>query len=367
MLEHLQALAIHAYYAGELDAGRRACERLLSMPLPLEVEMQTRTNRTWYTERLDDLAPALYQRIDIEPAHEGWSLFNPTVLEHRGELVGIVRSSNYRIVDGRYIMPETDGQAIRTDNLLVRFDSDLTVTSCRAIRGPEYETTAYPVTGLEDCRLRHTKTGIGVSATVRNAAPFDGRCRIGVADLDIDTGEATGLRVLDGLSAAEHEKNWMPIEGGDLAGGWLYACSHRGHVVRVADDPGLRGAYQMLQHGPSPRLAKEFRGGGQLVAWRGGYLGVIHEVSILASGQRAYEHRFVWLDNSLALRRVSVPFAFRELRAIEFAAGLSVIGQRVVVSFGVRDAEAWLVALDSEDVKRLLNEPVSPENPPHAG
>jgi hypothetical protein len=357
MIEHLQALAIHAYYAGEIETGRRACERLLSMPLPPEVEMQTRRNRTWYSERLDDLVPARYHRIDVEPAHEGWSLFNPTLLVHRGELVGLVRSSNYKIRDGVYEpCDETDRGTIRTDNLLVRYGSDLTVASCRAVRGPEYETTEYPVFGLEDCRLRHTKTGIGVSATVRNAAPFDGRCRIGVADLDIDTGEATRLRVLDGLSAAEHEKNWMPIEDGPLHGGWVYACYHNGHAVAVAADPTLGGAYQLLQHAAAPHLAKEFRGGGQLIWWRGGYLGVIHEVAVPENGQRVYEHRFVWFDASLALRRVSMPFVFREQRAIEFAAGLAAIGDRVVVSFGVRDAEAWLVELAGDDVKGLLRE-----------
>jgi hypothetical protein len=360
MLEHLQALAIHSFYAGEHDAGRRACERLLSMPLPPEVEMRTRTNRTYYTERLDDLAPAHYQRIDIDPAHEGWSLFNPTLLEHQGELYGVVRSSNYRIIDGVYTMPEADGSTIRTENLLVRFDrGSLCVESCRAIRGPTYETTDYPVTGLEDCRLRHTKSGIGISATVRNAAPFDGRARIGVADLDLDTGEASGLRVLDGLSAADHEKNWMPIEGGPLAGGWLYACSHNGHVVRVADDSTLRGAYSLLQHGPAPHIAKEFRGGGQLVAFDNGYLGVIHEVAILENGQRCYEHRFVWFDQALALKRLSAAFAFRETRAIEFAAGLALVGRMVAVSFGVRDAEAWIVGLAADDVRRMLREPVS--------
>jgi hypothetical protein len=353
MVEHLQALAIHAYYAGELDVGRRACERLLSMPLPPEAEMQVRSNRCWYTQTLDELVQCRFQRIDLEPAHDGWSLFNPTILAHAGELVGIVRSSNYRIVDGQYVMPKADGQTIRTDNLLVRFSSDLQVTSCRAVRGPEYPTTDYPVVGLEDCRLRHTETGIGVSATVRNAAPFDGRCRIGTADLDIDTGEATNLKILDGLSAQEHEKNWMPIEGGLFHGGWVYSCSHKGHVVRAGDDPSLAGAYLLLQHAASPVIAKEFRGGGQLVSFDGGYLGVIHEVAMMGD-QRAYEHRFVWLDNSLALRRISPAFAFRETRAIEFAAGLALLGDRVVVSFGVRDAEAWLADLAAIDVCQLL-------------
>ena len=63
----------------------------------------------------------------------------------------------------------------------------------------------------------------------------------------------------------------------------------------------------------------------------------------------------MWFDNDLALRRWSQPFAFREPRAIEFAAGLAAIGDRVVVSFGVRDAEAWLVELQAADVWSLLS------------
>jgi hypothetical protein len=37
-MEHDFALCVHAYYAGELDTGRRACERLLSSPLPEATE-----------------------------------------------------------------------------------------------------------------------------------------------------------------------------------------------------------------------------------------------------------------------------------------------------------------------------------------
>ena len=51
MIDHLSALAVHAYYAGELDTGRRACERLLAIPLTAEVEMQVRNNRLWYQHK----------------------------------------------------------------------------------------------------------------------------------------------------------------------------------------------------------------------------------------------------------------------------------------------------------------------------
>ena len=351
MLEHLQALAIHAYYAGETDVGRRACERILSIPgLPAEAAMVARTNRLWYTPTLDELAGTTFQQIDVEPAHEGWSLFNPTLIAHGGDLVGIVRSSNYRIVGGQYVMPEADGGRIRTENLLVRFGADLRPAGRQVIKA-EYPQTGYPVDGLEDARLREAATGLGVSATVRNVAPFDGRCRIAVGDLDLAAATVTGLKVLDGVATQAHEKNWMPIEG---RGGWVYACSHGGHVVTVDPDPDLAGGWQMAQRSQAPPIAAEFRGGSQLVRFRDGWLAVIHEVAYL-NGHRCYEHRLVWFDANLRLAAVSPPFAFREKRAIEFAAGMARHGGRVVISFGVRDAEAWLVAISEDDAWQLLS------------
>lgn len=351
MLDHLEALAVHAFYADEIDAGRRACERILATPgVPDDVAMRTRANRVWYTPTLDELAAATYRRIEIEPAQAGWSLFNPTVTMHAGQLIGIVRSSNYRIVGGRYVMPDEDGETIRTQNLLVRFGADLVPVSSQPI-ACDYPQTPYPVDGLEDCRLRHIEGGLGVSATVRNVAPWDGRCRIAAGVLDLDAATVQQLRVIDGLGTAEHEKNWMPIDG---RGGWLYACSSRGHVVTVDQDQTLAGGWQMVRRSPAPTIAGEFRGGSQLVPFRGGWLAVIHEVAYLDQW-RVYEHRLVWFDAALRLAGVSQPFAFREKRAIEFAAGLARLAGQVVISFGVRDAEAWLVTLAEEEAWRLLS------------
>lgn len=356
-MEHDLALCVHAYYVGEFDAGRRACERLLSTPLPEQTECLVRANRTWYTPRLDTLARCRLVPINVLPAEPGWSTFNPTLLEHDGQLLAVVRSSNYQIVDGRYQMPAADGGQIRTRNRLVRLASDLSVVDVRTLAGPDYPKTGYVVTGLEDCRLRHTENGIGVSATVRDVGPFvDGRCRIATADLDVDTATLTNLRVLDSLAITKDEKNWMPVEG---RGGWLYACRHNGHVMSVDADQALAGGWQLCRRSPSPVVATRFRGGSQLVPFRDGWLAVVHEVALIDSGQRAYEHRFVWFDNALRLARVSQPFTFLITRGIEFAAGLAVMDDRLVVSFGVRDAEAWLAELQPEDVWQLLSLPAT--------
>lgn len=355
MIHHLAQLVHHCYYAGEIAAGRRAAERLLSLPgLPHDVEQLARSNRTWYTPVIEELcASAWHMRIDVQPVYDGWSTFNPTLINHGGYLIGIVRSSNYQIVDGRYVMPEADAGTIRTENILVRFTPELAVASQRHIIGPDYPHTNYPVVGLEDCRLRTTPTGLGVSCTIRDAAPWtDGRCRVGTADLDVESATLSGLRVLDGIHMQEHEKNWMPIEG---RGGWLYAASHDGHVVTVDNHPDLPGGYQVARRSTAPPIAAQFRGGSQLVPAGSGWLGLVHEVAFV-DGQRAYEHRWVWFDAALRLRRMSPWFAFQAKQQIEFAAGLARCGDRLVVSYGVRDAEAWLVTVKEDDVDACLQD-----------
>jgi predicted GH43/DUF377 family glycosyl hydrolase len=102
-----------------------------------------------------------------------------------------------------------------------------------------------------------------------------------------------------------------------------------------------------------PAIAKRFRGGSQLLQFDDGWLGLVHEVAGLGS-RRVYEHRFIWLDADLELRRVSPAFAFRERQAIEFAAGLAINGHRLVASYGVRDAEAWITAIEADDLRRML-------------
>lgn len=353
MIDHLFALCVHAYYVGEFEVGRRACERLLAMPdLPPEVELMVRENRTWYAPTLDELAAATFRRFDIDPACEGWSLFNPTIIYRPADddFLAIVRSSNYRIVDGNYQIPPADNGTIRTQNILVRLNRSLAVQSARVISDPDYPRTDYPVDGLEDCRLRIAADGrLGVSAVVRNASPWkDGLCRQATATLDVEAAACGELQILDGLRVQDHEKNWMPIVGRPA---WIHSARFNGYTVTV--DEWQPGQYEILQRSEAPPIASAWRGGGQAVPFRDGYLAVVHEVAP-CSGQRAYEHRFVWFDNDIRLRLASAPFAFRETKAIEFAAGLAVHDERVIVTFGVRDAEAWLVAVPEDQVWQLL-------------
>jgi len=347
MIEHLHRIAAHAYYVGEEAAGRRACERLLRLPLSPEREEKVRSNRTWYTQTIRDLGvDARFRRIEVSPAAPGWSLFNPCVVMHDGRMLVNVRSSNYQIVDGRYVMPPEDRETIKTRNCL--WDPSRNEATYWAA---DYEATGYPVEGLEDVRLNSVDGQLLVSATVRNWAGLDGTCRIGVGRLDrVD--RIDGLRVhatIDG----RHEKNWMPITGRRE---WLYACSHGGRTCLVREDGD---DWTVTAHAEAPPVARGFRGGSQLVPHPkapGLWWAIVHEVAV-SQGRRVYEHRFVTFDEAADWRivRVSPPFAFLETRSIEFCAGLCVNDdESLMASFGVRDAQAWLARIQIADVVNMM-------------
>lgn len=347
MIEHLHQLAVHAYYAGELEVGRRACEQLLCLELTPEKERVVRRNRTWYTQRLDDLVDVRFRQFDIDPPHEGWSLFNPTIVACPNGYAAIVRSSNYRIVDGRYVMPPEDGGTIRTENILLRLTNNLTHDGPPVILGQPYPRSDYPVDGFEDCRLNAIGDDLIVSATVRNWAGRDGNCRIAVASVAGD--ELASATVPDEPVAGQHEKNWMPIVG---RAEWLYACWDDANVATVQRD-GDR--WQIERHADSPAIARGWRGGSQLVDVGGGRrLALVHEVAD-DDGRRIYEHRFVLFgDDGRSIAGWSPAFAFRETRAIEFAAGLAARGEQLVATFGVRDAEAWMAEMSLAEVLAMI-------------
>ena len=51
--------------------------------------------------------------------------------------------------------------------------------------------------------------------------------------------------------------------------------------------------------------------------------------------------------------QVSEPFYFHD-KQIEFCAGLARFGDKLMVSYGVRDEEAWTATMDLDEVEEFL-------------
>jgi hypothetical protein len=73
--------------------------------------------------------------------------------------------------------------------------------------------------------------------------------------------------------------------------------------------------------------------------------------------QRFYHHRFVCFDETNTLRRVSRPFVLHD-KGTEFAAGLAwhPDGQRLLISYGVADREAWIATVSADEVRESLED-----------
>lgn len=259
--------------------------------------------------------------------------------------------------DGSYTFQGIeDDEIIRTVNLLARLDENLESSFLSQMpaqpKGPA--TRLSRVLGREDVRLLCVGNSWTALATVRDRNHYE-RCDIALLEIpSLEKPDATTLCVVPGPDPARHEKNWMPFVVDDNLH-ILYLSSptvvaHLDAETHLVIDSSTNG----------PPAATHFRGGTQGIAFNDGILFLIHEVTFVGT-QRVYSHRFIHLTSSTTasggrrwdITSMSAPFHFLEL-GIEFAAGLAIDGDDLVASFGVRDAEAWLVRMPAVEVAALL-------------
>ena len=384
------ALARSARQSGEHAAGLRACERLLSRPqgLPPLVEAEARVLRTHYVPAAGELFHGIRsQRIEeslCEDRPAGWTTFNPSCLIVGDELLVLVRSSNYHIVDGQYVVPPADVPAdgsmpwIRTVNLLLRYDltTNELVPKGEAVQlyGPGYATRdEIHITGLEDLRLRHRfwgfdgpSGGITVSGTCLDTASLptapngSPMARIATATLLPEAGMLTDFECLPEPFPGRYEKNWVPIESHRLGSWpvWLYSAWEDGRVAtvsRLGNKPGSR-AWGIEATAPSPHALRHLRGRSQLIETHGGtrLIGIFGEA--FDDGRRMYDHRFVEFTHDLHPLRWSPPFRFGPPRGVEFVAGLQRRHGTFIVSYGLRDEQALLATLPVASVEATLTD-----------
>ncbi|MDR3476093.1 MAG: hypothetical protein P4M09_30985 [Devosia sp.] len=98
----------------------------------------------------------------------------------------------------------------------------------------------------------------------------------------------------------------------------------------------------------------QLHGGSQAIPFDDGWLALTHEVSLIEES-RVYLHRFVRYDGQMQLTQFSEAFMLNG-RGVEFAAGLAwhQDGERLIVSYGVKDSEAWLATVSTTDVRRAI-------------
>ena len=313
------------------------------------------TNMIHYLPNLRELAPSWEcQEIEFK-APENWCAMNPSVTSHDNGLWTIMRTVNYRMDEqGRYLIRGTaDGSInnsnpINTRNWLLPLDDKLrTCGAAKEIFAPADLPCEYPlVVGFEDMRLFPWREQLWTNSTVRQI-DRDGLAEQVLARIDGDQ-LVDVKRML--RTPRLYEKNWSALLTPHSPNPSVIKFVYRpGHVV---DETGQ----DIVKH-PNLQDIDQFAGGSQSIITPFGWIYLIHEARFFPGTQlRYYQHRFVQFDYEFKVKKVSLPFYFKE-KAIEFAAGMCVHpvdNSKLVISYGFRDREARIGTVLVSDVERLL-------------
>jgi glycosyltransferase involved in cell wall biosynthesis len=346
-----EEFSIAGFYDPNLrPAAFDVCNELaLSAKAPAHVRDTARGNLFHYLQPLSFWASSVHlKRMEFFDTDKNYTSTNPSVTVDEHGLLVNVRTVNYKIdAAGYYHYPDGD-TAIRTNNWLVRVDEDLVEGAAIQILPPPDMPAPYTqVLGFEDMRIfvRGGKE-LWFNACVRQLNA-DGICQqvLGKAE----QGYVTHYEVLknDVSPVVQNEKNWMPLVM-DIPDNDLF-FAYRPNVI-------INDAGNTTRNEPVDHAIENFSGSSQIIPFEAGFLGVVHEARIKPGHtKRFYQHRFIWWDANLDLRRVSMPFFLVE-KGIEFNAGLCEHpdGKRLVLSFGVDDSQAWLATLSKDDVRGML-------------
>jgi glycosyltransferase involved in cell wall biosynthesis/predicted GH43/DUF377 family glycosyl hydrolase len=345
--------SIAANYSGDparKDRGFAACNWLaLNRKVPPPSRELARWNLFYYLKSADVIMPSFTAcQVGFVPP-DGYHLSNPSVTRRGNEIVLLQRVVNFALTgEGAYLTP--NDAPVHTRNFLLQLDAELAVRSSTEILPPAgMPAPAFKeVQGFEDARLFTWRDELWCIACVRELTP-EGWCDQVLARIDDSSPgvcRLTDWRVLRPPGPRRHEKNWMPRIARDSLR-FIYECD----PTRLVNESALT-----LTTATSVIAAEQFRGGTQAIAFDGGWLALIHEVSEREK-LRYYQHRFVWFDLASRLRRVSRPFFFKR-KGVEFAAGLvwHPDGKHLLISFGVGDGEAWIATVNASEVRRLLED-----------
>lgn len=350
----LDLAAITGFYLPD-QAAHLAGKKCAEMALAAEPhDERLRQNRAFYAPSAEELFSAKIQPIQFTP-EAPYVAMNPSVHYDEEEEAWrcLVRTTNYRIVNGQYLTPSNN--VIQSHSVLLELNVDLGTRAVHRIRDAvEHPRTDYPVHGFEDGRLFRVGEEWWVTATVCDFGVGEAYGRRDIVALHLmKTGDGYVFErayPLIGTWSDRPQKNWMPLASS--AG-----RSRETKLIYSIDPPTVLWFNTMSGTlTPAPRepgaMNTNLRGGSQIVPFDDGYLCLTHDVSF-SDHARTYLHRFVKLNDDFCIESMTEPFYFMR-RGIEFCAGLATDGDKLVASFSVDDSRALFAVFEPDVVWRAL-------------
>lgn len=275
-------------------------------------------------------------------------LCNPSVVRLPGGRFGAtVRGVNYDLKHGyKFSYGSAPCPVPDTQNSFAILRDDFSIESHELIDDRQLRANALALDGIEDLRLFHWDNGLWVLGSALHYTPTPKNTML-LAGLNDDGRGLSCARFIPSPLQAPVEKNWMPrVEGNRLF--FVYTVSPFAQFEYV--DGALKPANAQRS---TSDLGEGLSGSSQIVRFRGREIGVVHRKTF-DHAKRSYTYRhFVVTLRGGAPERIGRKFSF-DGSPIEFCSGLEIVGDRVVMSYGVMDQQACFIEISADDMERLL-------------
>jgi len=308
----------------------------------------------------------------VIPAHEhnGLGIMNPSVYNHNGKILVILRSVNYTFYHSErklfqhpwgpltYIHPENDIK-LRTWNYYLELDDNLCISRYNKIDTSRFDTyePLWEFVGLEDARLVHWDGDFWITG-VRRDTTTNGEGRMELSKLEITDNEVIEVErhripLPNGHPYSYCEKNWMPL----LTKPW--------HFIKWSN-PGELVCYNLNTNETKYvhksevkiQLPADPRGGSQVLETSTGYIAITHDVNLFKSdvGRKdaIYKHRFILWDKECNVQNVSPEFSIMN-GDVEFSVGMCEYGDNnVLITFGFQDNAAYILKIPVDTLTNFI-------------
>jgi predicted GH43/DUF377 family glycosyl hydrolase len=329
-----------------------------------------------------------------------WSAFNPSICytEEHGYLV-LLRSSNGILRDHREEWQANVGEELNTDDSFLtpsewykeaytspEWGSELkyhnkmfiaklnpralTISDIKEIdlSGVYAQFDFECKRGIEDGRLYFDGKDLRISATFFEPHGYLKVTRICNLKLNLseDTPKGVDLEIFDSPTGDDQlvEKNWMPVDRGTL---FNPKDVNFDYLYKSGETFNIDGRIRTFVGGPELKVS----GGSQLIGLENGtMLGIIHQVvsqeTIRFANitkpplfRRRYSHRFMQYDEQGRIIKVTDMFTLMN-KSIEFAAGIAMHDNKVLVTFGALDSSAHIASIPLKNILSNLRLPLIP-------
>lgn len=365
----LEEASICGFYGlqSQKQMGYDACNKIFistSCPPPL-VNMAYR-NYEFYSKSLSDIyretthlnintivSPNTLNSWPKTDKNVNYFMTNPCIQKYNSGFRVLLRLVNYTQKNLIYTMYDHDNK-VRTKYLLLTLDSNFNLIKTQHVEWKREIPQEVRIIGAEDLRFldpsgcNQTNQVIGTVLEFRHNVPQIASFEL--VEYDESTVYLENATWLIGPTEGRSEKNWMPFFD-DSKLKYLYSMDKL-QVLDMKQETQMVGNIQTrkidtLRYQKCRINTREMRGGSPLIDFKGGYLGIIHEVSFTRG--RTYYHRFVWLSKDFNQMKVSNLFHFNHI-GIEFCCGLCAMNDKLFITIGHEDTEAHVFSVTGDRV-----------------